>query len=81
VAVGILSVQEGRSPVEAWPRSHQWDEAAISFPATLQHTPGSEIIKRLAEHAQRLSRRWERGGNCLTRFVAIIKTKTYSRHY
>src|SRR5215510_10713272 len=50
---------------------------AFSFPAALQHMPGSEIIKRLAEHARRLSRRWERGGNRRTRFGSLIKTNTY----
>jgi len=49
----------------------------ILFLATLQHMPGSEIIKRLAEHARRLARRSEQGGDRRTRFESLIKTKTY----
>ena len=53
------------------------EEVTISFSDTLQHTPGSEIIKRLAEHARRLARRWEQGGDRRTRFESLIKTKSY----
>ena len=70
-------VQGGRSPVVARLLPASERRSRSLFPANLQHIPGSEIIKRLAEHARRLSRRWERGGNRRTRFGALIKTKTY----
>src|SRR5215510_10379444 len=66
--------------------SHRRRQANWTVRATLTHFliffessihTIENLCKRLAEHARRLSRKWERGGDRRTRFGSLIKTKTY----